>query len=124
MINISELITDPDFSQPNGIKIIRTKLSIENFSQVKVEEEMVVPGIITISSEVLDSMGEQFDSNSEYINVFTLVRLYTTGNVSGEQYLSDVVVWNGQKYKVEKVLNDLQYGFCRATASRIEMGDI
>ena len=51
MINIAELIGDPDFCQPNGINITRTTVRIENFKQVENSIEMKLVGIITVDNE-------------------------------------------------------------------------
>ena len=51
MINISELITDPDFCQPNGIKITRFTTKVVNHIPVETKSKLTVSGIITIDSE-------------------------------------------------------------------------
>lgn len=39
MINVSELVTDPDFCQPNGINIIRSEITgYEDFAPVTSEK--------------------------------------------------------------------------------------
>lgn len=134
MISISELIYDSDFAQPNGVNFTRRKCSIVNHRPVTTNTDNNVPGIITIADEVSDEMLPEFDANSEYIHVFTRKKLFTTGvnanevpiPVEGEQideqdysYLSDIVHFNSKHYKVMKVLDDVQYGFSRATAVQI-----
>ena len=122
MINISELINDPDFCQPKGINITRTFTTIINHRPVKEEEEITVQGIITISDENTDNMEENADRNTEAINIFTYERLKTVGidKKDGEQYSSDIVHFNGNDYVVKRCLDDEQYGFCRSWATKIE----
>ncbi len=125
MINISELINDPDFCQPNGIKVIRRKTTIENHRNVISEEELNFTGIITINSGKSTEFLPEANRNDESINVFTWKRLFVpTSNVesdtiSGEGYLSDIVVWDGCKYEVISCMNDEQYGFCKSVAVRM-----
>ena len=123
MINVSELINDPDFTQPGGVKVRRRKTSVVDFEQLNEESEFNVIGIITIANDLSAELGDYFDESSEYINVFTYMPLFTTGlgdgkngaNV-GQGYLSDIVLWKGKEYKVIKVKNDSEYGFAQNLA--------
>lgn len=123
MINISELITDPDFCQPNGISITRSTTEIVNHVPVEVPKEIKVQGIITIASENEDSLLEDADLNSERIHVFTFQRLKTVGvdKLDGKTYSADIVHFNGADYIVRYCLDDAQYGFCRSTAVKLRM---
>ncbi len=123
MINVSELINDPDFTQPGGVNIRRRKTSVVDFEQSIEESEFNVIGIITIANDLSAELGDYFDEDSEYINVFTYMPLFTTGlgdgkngaNI-GQGYLSDIVLWKGKEYKVIKVKNDSEYGFAQNLA--------
>lgn len=123
MINIGELITDPDFAQPGGINIIRRKCEIVNHRPVPTETVLNVPGIITIASDTSVEKLPEADRSTEDIHIFTHEQLLTTGrkdDVAVEDYLSDIVVWQGVKYIVMKCMDDTQYGFCRSTATKLE----
>lgn len=122
MINVSELIEDPDFCQPKGIQITRTKTQIINHRPSKVTTNMVVQGIITISKENEDELLEEADRNSEHIHIFTYNRLKSVGKdkLDGQSYEADIVKFNGSNYKVVSCMDDTQYGFCRSTAVKIE----
>lgn len=122
MINIRELITDPDFCQPNGIEIIRRTSKIVNHKVESEEEKINISGIITISDENEDELLPESDRNKESIHIFTHERLKTVGNDKNDfiEYLSDIVLFNGNKYVVRYCLDDSQYGFCRSTAVKIE----
>ena len=123
MINIGELITDPDFAQPGGINIIRRKCEIVNHRPVPTETVLNVPGIITIASDTSVEKLPEADRSTEDIHIFTHEQLLTTGrkdDVAVEDYLSDIVVWQGVKYIVIKCMDDTQYGFCRSTATKLE----
>lgn len=123
MINVSELINDPDFTQPNGVQVRRRKTTVEDFEQTVEETEFKMIGIITIADDLKAELGDNFDEDSEYINVFTYLPLFTTGlgdsksgaNI-GQGYLSDIVIWKGKEYKVIKVKNNSQYGYAQNVA--------
>ena len=123
MINVSELINDPDFTQPNGVQVKRRKTVVEDFEQKVEETEFKMIGIITIADDLRTELGDYFDDSAEYINIFTYLPLFTTGigdgkngaNV-GQGYLSDIVIWKDQEYKVIKVKNNSQYGYAQNVA--------
>lgn len=123
MINIGELITDPDFAQPGGVNFIRRKCDIVNHRPSVTETVMNVPGIITIASDTSVEKLPEADRSTEDIHIFTHEQLFTTGrkdDVAVDDYLSDIVIWQGVKYIVMKCMDDTQYGFCRSTATKLE----
>ena len=121
MINISELINDPDFCQPNGISVTRTTTSIVNHRVSEETVDIKLTGIITIADENEDSMLSEVDLNSERIHIFTYNRLKTVGidKLDGKEYGADIVHFNGNDYIVRYCLDDAQYGFCRSTAVKL-----
>lgn len=122
MINVSELIGDPDFAQPNGVKVTRSTVEVVNHQQVKTSKEIKLTGIITISDENTDEPLDEADMNKEKIHIFTYNRLKTVGvdKVDGKNYAADIVHFNGADYIVRFCLDDAQYGFCRSTAVKFE----
>lgn len=123
MINIAELINDPEFCQPKGISIVRTTIETVNHRVKETPVSMKLTGIITIDSENEDAMLSEADLNSERIHVFTYKRLKTVGidREDGKEYAADIVKFNGADYIVRYCLNDAQYGFCRSTAVKIRL---
>lgn len=122
MINVSELIGDPDFAQLNGVKVTRSTVEVVNHQQVKTSKEIKLTGIITISDENTDEPLDEADMNKEKIHIFTYNRLKTVGidKVDGKNYAADIVHFNGADYIVRFCLDDAQYGFCRSTAVKLE----
>ena len=122
MINVFELIGDPDFAQPNGVKVTRSTVEVVNHQQVKTSKEIKLTGIITISDENIDEPLDEADMNKEKIHIFTYNRLKTVGvdKVDGKNYAADIVHFNGADYIVRFCLDDAQYGFCRSTAVKLE----
>ena len=122
MINVSELIGDPDFAQQNGVKVTRSTVEVVNHQQVKTSKEIKLTGIITISDENTDEPLDEADMNKEKIHIFTYNRLKTVGvdKVDGKNYAADIVHFNGADYIVRFCLDDAQYGFCRSTAVKLE----
>lgn len=121
MINISELINDPDFCQPNGISVTRTVASIVNHRVSEETTDIKLTGIVTIADENEDSMLSEADLNIERIHIFTYNRLKTVGidKLDGKEYGADIVHFNGNDYIVRYCLDNAQYGFCRSTAVKL-----
>lgn len=122
LINVSELIGDEDFTQPNGVTVIRRQVEIVNHQPSVTETMLTLTGIITIANDNSIEAKQTADENTETIHIFTYEPLLTTGLKSDDQvdnYLSDIVVWQGVKYRVMSCLNDAQYGFCRSTAEKL-----
>lgn len=133
MINISELITDPDFAQPQGITFTRRSYSVVNHRPEVTETQMNVPGIITIGDMDSSTLLENGNKNEEVIHLYTLVPLLPVGQsnpmevgfdedeepITQDKYLGDVVLFSGQSYQVTTCLNDGQYGFYHSSASKI-----
>lgn len=117
MINISELITDPDFCQT--VTYIRTEYTVTNHRPSTVSEVKTTTGIITIANEDVSELGEYGNKNEEAINVYTLVPLLPVGYNEAQPTLADVVLFANQQYKVKTCLNDGQYGFYKSTAYKI-----
>lgn len=124
MINIRELIDDPDFCQPGGVNFTRTKVTVQDHEEIEEREHFNVPGIITIAQELSSEMMEYADINKEHIHVFTWNKLIPTGSQeefgNDEKYIADVVHWQNKHYKVLQCLDDTQYGFCRSTCEAVE----
>lgn len=119
MINISELITDPDFAQPNGISFTRRTAEIVDHRPTVTETEMNVPGILTIGDIDTSSLQMNGNTNEETIHLYTLVPLLPVGESGDESYLADIVHFSGQDYQVTTCLNDGQYGFYHSSAKKI-----
>lgn len=122
LINVSELIADPDFCQPGGISVTRYVNEVVNH---KVQETLIpltFEGIITIRNDNEDDMLPEADMNKEAINVFTYGRLMTVGvdKASGISYGSDIVHFEGNDYIVRACKNNAQYGYCMSVAIKIE----
>ena len=121
MINVSELIGDPDFCQPNGISITRATTEYVEHELVEKKKKLNLVGIITIADENEDSLLSEADINKERIHIFTYDRLKTVGfdKKDGKQYAADIVNFNGNEYVVRYCLDDAQYGFCRSAAVKL-----
>ena len=122
MIDMSDLINDPDFAQVNGISITRSVATVLNHRPSTTETNITLQGIITIANDNESDDAETASLTTEKINIYNNEKLKCTGTDknTGIKYIADVVHFNGTDYKVIDSLDDSQYGFCKATAKKID----
>lgn len=118
MINVGELIYDPDFCQT--ITVVRNETVVVDYKEVLKQSTFKVTGIITVGDKAV-SMEGAGDWISGSINVFTKDALKVSSkSVDGSRYIGDIVQFEGKNYKVDDVLPDMQYGFCKSKCTLIE----
>lgn len=122
MINVSELITDRDFAQPDGISITRYEAYVENHKTLYKETSVNVEGIVILLEANSDDLLDQYDRNSETLTLLTKQRLKCTGNdkINGNYYGSDIVHYKGANYIVRECQDLSEYGYCRSKAVKLE----
>lgn len=120
MINVGELVTDPDFCQTITYK--RRLAEVVDHKITTTETTMTTVGVITIANDIEDEMVENgtADRNKEHIRVTTHGVLFVTGNSNSSQYLADLISFKGNWYKVLSCKDNEQYGYCTAIAERVE----
>lgn len=117
-INVSELITDPDFAQ---------RFQIERH-----EQGAFMDGLYTSLSTVIDVYGvvqpyqpktveysENGDQITGDIKVWLTRKIFTTRNDESVSGISDTIIYKGEKYKVTYVKDWQYHGYFSAVAKRI-----
>lgn len=118
MISVRELITDPDFSQV--IKVERRTAKVVNHRYVDTPSEFKCPAVVTINNPKNLSSDPQFERVTESINVFTNKELYTTGEYGSNKNISDIVYFEGERYKIISVKNYGKNGFYHSICERMK----
>jgi hypothetical protein len=118
MLNFSELIVDPDFSQ--SITVTR-QLGDWSASTGKFENTtrtITMPAIVKpLTTKQLAAMPEA-DRASGMINVYTLAAVFPT-SLEPTKRVSDLVTWHGEQYRVTSISDYADYGFYKAVCARI-----
>ena len=116
MINVAELITDPDFAQ--SFKVYRSIGQWDEHGRfTTITETLVMTGAIQpMTTKELQQIpaGDQVTGG---INVWTLCPIYTTElnqNRTTKGNLSDQIEWHCQKWKILSVKQFSDYGYWRA----------
>jgi hypothetical protein len=123
MINLGELITDPDFMQ--SFSVYRTTGSFVKGAWVAAEpKEFEMKGVITPASPKEINQLPEGDRISGAISVYTRDRVYSTDSSAtvsrrtGQGVISDKIIWKGEYYKVYALSDYSDYGFYNVVAAR------
>lgn len=120
MINVSELITDPDFCQT--ITIIRTTASWVDGRFVQGTPETIQTiGVAHEESDDVDQVMEGDRRKGKYaFYVLNPPSLYITQDNSEGVMVSDIVQHKGKTYRILDVHDDTEYGYVKGVGEMIE----
>lgn len=124
LVNVSEIITDPDFCQDF---IVRRR------SGGRFQSGGFVPGSeveVAMSGAIVPLSGKELELIPEAERVKGTMGfwttsdnpIYTTRNLTNDKDISDVIVWQGETYKILNVDPYSDYGYYHAVGVR-EVGD-
>jgi hypothetical protein len=116
MINLSELITDPDFAQPYTIVRSSGTFVLGGFASTTTSIAAVGP-IVVATEEDLDQVdpGDRITGSMKF---YSQAQIYEThgGSTPG---LSDTILWRGDNYRILKVFPYADYGWYEAVGARM-----
>jgi hypothetical protein len=125
MINVSEIMTDPDFAITFQIE----RHSGGTFERGEYTENT---SIINVSGIIhhYNPKRQEYDMQGNVITgdiyVYCKQKLYLSRDKSPDESpdnkhtgTSDIAIWNGKRYKLKDVKNWSQHGYYRAVAERI-----
>lgn len=123
MINISDIVLDPDFAQPSGFIVTRTYGDwVSGTFTVTSTEELNYSGVIEPSPNTKDMMQvPEADRIQGIIVVWSTSPLNTstlTNQYTDEPSITDEITWNGEQWKILQVRNFSDFGYYRAIATR------
>lgn len=118
MINISEMIHDPDFAQV--YTILRTQGYWEKGRFVSLPEtQLSVHGVVTACNVRDLQMVPEADRVVGMMCFYSTEVLNITRSNDQEEGLSDIAIWRNEKYKLVQVLPEMDYGYYKAFGARI-----
>lgn len=111
LINVGELIDDPDFAQ--AFTITRRSGTWENGRFIPVETTIQASGVISPQDTSELDLAPDGSMIRGRIKVWTHTQLYITiqDAPNGDSYISDEVNWNGNQYLVILDNNYSDYGY-------------
>ena len=118
MINISEIVNDPDFAQ--SFSLVRSSGTWTLGRFVSTSTTLSRYGVILPMTTKEITQLATGDALQGYIKVYCVDNIYTTrldtaGDAGG---LSDEVVWQGDNYKVLAVQQFSDFGYWQASCVR------
>lgn len=110
LLNIGELIDDPDFNQ--DFQITRRSGNWENGRFIPVDEVIDTYGIIDPQDTSELDLAPDGSMIRGRIKVYTHLKMYVTIlDAPSGSYISDEVIWQGNKYNVIMDSNYSDYGY-------------
>jgi hypothetical protein len=120
MINISEIITDPDFMQQLAVQRSSGAFVLGGYQSTVTSIPM--PGIVIVAKDQdLDTVPEG-DRIGGAMAFYTLQEVFETnvaGGLSGTSGISDVITWRGQNYRIADVKPYADYGYWKSIGVRM-----
>lgn len=119
MINVSELITDPDFAQ--SFTVTRYLGAWVDGRLQEQKSEIPMMGVITPENTSDMNQLPGGDTITGRINIYSLEPLFTTrlqGDNSSRSSTSDEIEWRGEKWKILQTENFLDFGYFKSLAVR------
>jgi len=120
MIDMTMLMTDPDFTRSFSVK--RRAGSFVKGRYVSTEEVFSLVNPIMPSSPREIQLLPEGDRSSEAITIYTPTKLYVTSSSEGESRLSDLVLFGNKQYKVVSCLSWDKYGYYKVVA--VDIGGV
>ena len=118
MINIAELITDPDFAQ--SYTVVRSVGGWVQGRFVKTEQSLLFTGPIIAANQKEVNMLPEGDRVAGMMVFYTTAdNPFLMSRVEGEEGLSDQPIWRGDRYKLLQVYQYDDYGYQKAIGHRI-----
>lgn len=131
MINIAEVINDPDFAQPFTIQRDSGQFAAggwqPNITLVQVY------GVITVADAQTLDMIPEGDRPTGAMSFYSTCEIYEThtepnaygqggagqGGYGGAQGTSDIICWRNQNYRIVKVVLEADWGYWKAVGVRM-----
>lgn len=122
LLDLSDVVQSREYTQM--ITIIRhTGGEWIEGDYIEKEEELTIRGVVSAADAKEINMIPEGDRTSETKVIHSVSRIYTTRlgtRENSESGTSDIIIWNGNKYKVMSVQDTSDYGYWRATIVKIE----
>lgn len=123
IIDVSDLITDSDFA--NRYTVMRSRGEwIDGRFEIKEDKRLNYYGVVQQASDKEIEQLDIGDNVNHILKFFTTPnrKLYITNdnpNDNEEDYISDVILYKGDKYKIIKISNWENNGYYRAYTIRV-----
>ena len=116
MLDVSDILEDPDFAQP--FDVLRSSGAFVSGGWQNLTTTVACSGVILPASDQDIALVPEGDRVTGMISVHTTRKLFQT-HTGAQPGLSDVIVWNGDKYRILKLFPYQDFGFTKALGARL-----
>lgn len=121
-IDLSDIVMSQEFLQT--FTIIRSSDGVWIKGRfVQNTQQFEMSGVVTAINEKDITMIPEGDRNSEKKTFHTIEPLYVTRNDNSTKGISDIILYEGYRYKIVTVVDASDYGYYRATGVKITADD-
>lgn len=119
-LNLSDIVASPEFSQQVEIERHQNGRFVKGRYQEDVKKIKMM-AVVSATDEKRLEMIPEGDRNDTTKTIHTVDRIYMTQSEKskGENKTSDIVLYNGDRYKVIAVIDADDYGFTESIISKI-----
>lgn len=117
LFSLAEVVNDPDLSQ--GFTILRSTGIFQNGAWKSTTTQVQGAGVVSNAQDSEIEMLGEGDVVLEARVFYSAAPIYKTREGTGA---SDILVWQGEQFRVLRVARYQDYGFYRAVASKIDTG--
>ncbi|GED71177.1 hypothetical protein BRE01_48790 [Brevibacillus reuszeri] len=115
MIDVSEVITDPDFAQPFTVHRKGGDWVKGRWVSSDVPPIRMTGVVIVADAKTLEQLPEG-DRVTGLMSFYSTQELFETR----EEGTSDQIEWRGERYRVKRVFPYVDYGYYKAVAERVK----
>jgi hypothetical protein len=121
MIDVSELLNDPDLCSEFTIERPTGKFAMGGWQAGDPEIIPAYGAVRNLSGNEIQQLPEA-DRVLDVLSVRSVTPMNgsTTGNADGNAQTSDIIIWNGSRYRVVRTRDYSEQGYYYAEASRME----
>ena len=118
MINLSSVIHSPRLSQTYTILRSSGMWQEGEFVRDGSPSSLLFRGIVTVATARDLQQIPEGNRQAGAMRILSTEPIYVTGELEENGY-SDILLWNGEKYRIVSVTPDRDYGFYRAICTRM-----
>lgn len=120
-LDMSEVILSPEYTQPLIVKRRSNGRYVKGRFEQDEEEIKIDAAVVSASDAKTLSTIPEGDINGTEKTIYTTERLYLTtyDGKKDKNFTSDIVIYNGDEYKVIKIHDAQDYGFTKAVISKL-----
>jgi hypothetical protein len=116
MIDVSDILSDPDLAQPFTIKRSRGEFAAGGYTQTTTTVQSF--GVIIVAQGRELEQVPEGDRVKGAIVVYSAKPLYLTHG-DNQPGLSDTIIWRGDSYRLAKLYPYMDFGYYKAVGVRI-----